>query len=67
MELFNFLADFVIFDCEVDIEVPIILGRSFLATGHALVEIEKGEMNFWLNNEEATFNTCRSMRQNGEL
>ncbi|XP_069154458.1 uncharacterized protein [Solanum lycopersicum] len=48
----------------VDIEVPIILGRSFLATGHALVEIEKGEMKFRLNNEEATFNTCRSMRQN---
>ena len=24
-------------------------------------------MKFWLNNEEATFNICRSMRQSGEL
>ena len=24
-------------------------------------------MKFWLNNKEATFNICRSMRQSGEL
>ena len=24
-------------------------------------------MKFWLNNEEATFNICRTMRQSGEL
>ncbi|XP_070003822.1 uncharacterized protein [Nicotiana sylvestris] len=33
-------ADFVILDCEVDFEVPIILGRTFLATGKALVDVE---------------------------
>ncbi|XP_070030094.1 uncharacterized protein [Nicotiana sylvestris] len=33
-------ADFVILDCEVDYEVPIILGRPFLATGKALVDVE---------------------------
>ena len=47
--------------------MPIILGRPFLATGRALVDMEKGQMKFWLNNEEATFNICRSMRQSGEL
>ena len=26
-----------------------------------------GQMKFWLNNEEATFNVCRTMRQSGEL
>ena len=62
VESFIFAADFVILDYEVDFEVPIILGRSFLATGRALVDIEKGQMKFWLNNEEATFNICRSMR-----
>ena len=50
-ESFIFLADFVIVDCEVDFEVPIILGRSFLATGRALVDMEKGQMKFRLNNE----------------
>ena len=55
VELFIFLVDFVILDCEVDFEVPIILGRPFLATGRALVDMEKGHMKFQLNNEEATF------------
>ena len=67
VESFIFPADFVILDCEVDFEVPIILGRPFLATGRALVNMEKGQMKFWLNNEEATINICRSMRQSGEL
>ena len=66
VESFIFLAYFVILDCEVDFEVPIILGRPFLATGRALVDMEKGQMKFWLNNEEATFNSSRTMRQSGE-
>ena len=48
------------------LEVPINFGRPFLATGRALVDMEKGQMKFWLNNEEVTFNICRSMRQSGE-
>ena len=42
VELFIFTTDFVILDCEVYFEVPIILGRPFLATGRALVDMEKG-------------------------
>ena len=67
VESFIFPADFVILDCEFDFEVSIILGRPFLSTGKALVYIEKGQMKFWLNNEETTFNICRSMRQSGEV
>ena len=67
VESFIFTADFFILDYEVDFEVPIILGRSFLATGRSLVDMEKGKMKFRLNNEEVTFNICRSMRQSGEL
>ena len=47
--------------------MPIILGRPFLAIGKALVDMEKGQMTFRLNNEEATFNISRTMRQSGEL
>ena len=64
---FIFRADFVILDCEVDFEVPIILGRPFLATGRALVDMEKVQMKFRLNNEDSTFNICSSMRQSGEF
>ena len=67
VESFIFPADFVILYCEVDFEVSIILGRPFLAITRALVDMEKGQMTFRLNNEEATFNICRTMRQSGEL
>ncbi|XP_070045645.1 uncharacterized protein [Nicotiana tomentosiformis] len=33
-------TDFVILDCEVDYELPIILGRPLLATGKAVVDLE---------------------------
>ena len=67
VESFIFPTDFVIFDCEVDFEVPVIIGRPFLFIGRALVDMENGQMKFLMNNEEATFNVCRTMRQNGEL
>ncbi|XP_047256127.1 uncharacterized protein LOC124888882 [Capsicum annuum] len=38
------LVDFVIVDCPMDIKIPIILGRPFLATGKVLVDVEFGEM-----------------------
>ena len=47
--------------------MPIFLGRPFLATGRDLVDMEKGQMTFRLNNKEVTFNICRTMRQSGEL
>ncbi|KAK4729541.1 hypothetical protein R3W88_022529 [Solanum pinnatisectum] len=59
---FIFPADFVILDCKVDFEVPIILGKIFLATGRALVDMEKGQMKFQLNKEKVTFNVCRSIK-----
>ena len=43
------------------------LGKPLLATSRAVVDMEKGQMKFWLNNEEVNFNICRSMRQSGEL
>ncbi|XP_069145401.1 uncharacterized protein [Solanum lycopersicum] len=42
VESFIFPADLVILDCEVDFEVPTILGRPFLSTDLALVDMEKG-------------------------
>ncbi|XP_049386509.1 uncharacterized protein LOC125850700 [Solanum stenotomum] len=38
--IFIFPIDFVILDCEVDFEVSIILGRPFIATSRALVDVE---------------------------
>ena len=55
VESFIFLEDFVILDSEVDFKVSIVLGRPLLSTGCALVDMEKGQMKFRLNNEKATF------------
>ncbi|XP_070040793.1 uncharacterized protein [Nicotiana tomentosiformis] len=56
-------ADFVILDCEVDYEVPIILGRPFLATGKALVDMEADELTFWVGDKKVVFHVCKSIRQ----
>ncbi|XP_070013018.1 uncharacterized protein [Nicotiana sylvestris] len=56
-------ADFVILDCEVHSEVPIILGRPFLATGKALVDVEAVELTFLVGDEKMVFHVCKSMKQ----
>ncbi|XP_049406250.1 uncharacterized protein LOC125869888 [Solanum stenotomum] len=63
VDRFIFPANFVILDCEIDAEIPIILGRPFLATGRALVDVESGKLKFRVNNDEVTFNICKSMKQ----
>ncbi|XP_070020431.1 uncharacterized protein [Nicotiana sylvestris] len=59
---FILLVDFVIIDCEVDYEVPIILGIPFLATGKALVDVEAGDLTFRVGDEKVVFHVCKSMR-----
>ncbi|XP_075099432.1 uncharacterized protein LOC142176211 [Nicotiana tabacum] len=63
---FVFPADFVILDCQVDEEMPLILGRPFLATGRALINCETGELKMRFNDEEVIFNVQQSMRRPSE-
>ncbi|XP_075086408.1 uncharacterized protein LOC142169098 [Nicotiana tabacum] len=67
MGKFVFPANFVILDCQVDEEIPIILGRPFLATGRALIDYETGELKMRLNNEEIIFNVQQSIRRPSEF
>lgn len=41
----------MILDHEIDHEVPIIFVRPFLVTDWALVDVEHGEIKFWVNSE----------------
>ncbi|GJV32263.1 reverse transcriptase domain-containing protein [Tanacetum coccineum] len=41
---FYFLADFVVLDFIADPRVPLILGRPFLRTAHALIDVYEGEI-----------------------
>ena len=38
---FIFLIDFVVMNMEEDKQVPLLLGRQFLATGAALIDVNK--------------------------
>nr|XP_009793523.1 PREDICTED: uncharacterized protein LOC104240378 [Nicotiana sylvestris] len=57
---FNLPADFVILDCEVEYEVPIILGGPFLTTEKTLVDVEVGELSFWVGDEKIPFGLCNA-------
>nr|GFC10054.1 reverse transcriptase domain-containing protein [Tanacetum cinerariifolium] len=53
---FTFLADFVIVDYESDPRVPLILGRPFLQTTRALIDIHREEMILCDGDEKLTLN-----------
>ncbi|KAK4707226.1 hypothetical protein R3W88_033241 [Solanum pinnatisectum] len=64
---FIFPANFVILDCEIDAEIPIILGRPCLATGRALVDVESRKLKFWVNEDKVTFNVFKSMKHPSDI
>nr|GEX20903.1 retrovirus-related Pol polyprotein from transposon TNT 1-94 [Tanacetum cinerariifolium] len=59
---FHFSADFVVVDFDADPRVPLILGRSFLKTGRALIDVYAGELTLRVNNEAVTFNLDQTLR-----
>ena len=48
---FVFLVDFVVRKMEEDTQVPLLLGRPFLATGDALIDVQKGELTLRVGDE----------------
>nr|GFA78616.1 reverse transcriptase domain-containing protein [Tanacetum cinerariifolium] len=60
--MFHFPADFVVVDFEPDPRVPLILGRCFLKTGRALIDVHKGELTLRIGNEAITYNLDQTSR-----
>nr|GEV10019.1 reverse transcriptase domain-containing protein [Tanacetum cinerariifolium] len=52
---FHFPTAFVFVDYVVDPRVPLILGRSFLRTGRALIDVYGEELTLHVDDEEITF------------
>ena len=46
---------------EEDTQVPLLLGRPFLATGAALIDVQKGELTLRVGNEAVHFHLNRSL------
>ena len=67
VDKFIFPVDFIVLDFEVDKEVPIILGRPFLATGKTLIDVQKGELTMRVNDQQVTFNVLEAMKNPDEL
>nr|GEV54007.1 reverse transcriptase domain-containing protein [Tanacetum cinerariifolium] len=59
---FYFLTDFVVVDFKADPRVPLILGRSFLRTDRALIDVYGEEITLRVNDESITFNLNQTMR-----
>nr|GEZ49729.1 hypothetical protein [Tanacetum cinerariifolium] len=59
---FYFSADFVVVDFDADPRVPLILGRSFLKTRRALIDVFEGELTLRVGKEAITFNLDQTSR-----
>ncbi|GJR14974.1 reverse transcriptase domain-containing protein [Tanacetum coccineum] len=59
---FHFPTDFVVVDFKADPRVPLILGRSFLRTGRALIDVYGEEITLRVDNEAITFNLDQTTR-----
>ncbi|GKA53387.1 reverse transcriptase domain-containing protein [Tanacetum coccineum] len=56
VDKFTFLADFVVVDYDIDPRAHLILGRPFLQTAHALVNVHGEELTLRVGDEKLTFN-----------
>ena len=60
---FIFPMDFVVMDMEEDTQVPLLLGRPFLATRAALIDVKKGELTLRVGDEAVHFNLKKILKQ----
>nr|GEV06276.1 reverse transcriptase domain-containing protein [Tanacetum cinerariifolium] len=59
---FHFLADFIVVDFDADTLLSLILRRSFLMTGRALIDVFEGELTLRVAKEVITFNLDQTSR-----
>nr|XP_016500345.1 PREDICTED: uncharacterized protein LOC107818809 [Nicotiana tabacum] len=62
VDKFVFLVDFIVVDLEVNKEVPFILGRPFLCTGRAILDIYEGQLMLRVGSEKVIFQINRIMK-----
>ncbi|GKF25233.1 reverse transcriptase domain-containing protein [Tanacetum coccineum] len=59
---FYFPADFIVVDYDVDPRVPLILGRPFLRTARALIDVYGEELTLRVDDEAITFKVGQTSR-----
>ncbi|XP_021731021.1 uncharacterized protein LOC110697925 [Chenopodium quinoa] len=54
-------CDFVVMEMDEDVNVPIILGRPFLATAGAIIDMKKGKITFEVGDEKLEYSLLNVM------
>ncbi|KAL4353333.1 hypothetical protein GQ457_06G014240 [Hibiscus cannabinus] len=67
VDKFIFPADFLILDCEANIDAPIILGRPFLATGRVLFDFGEEELIFRVHDQQIKKTILRPENQTSNI
>ncbi|XP_073153028.1 uncharacterized protein [Henckelia pumila] len=62
VDKFIFPVDFVVLNMEEDLDMPLILGRPFLATGKALIDVLKGELHLRVGEENISFDVFNALK-----
>ena len=62
VEKFIFPMNFVVMDMEEDTQVPLLLGKPFLATGATLIDVKKGELTLTMGEEVVHFNLNKILK-----
>ena len=62
VDKFIFPADFIVLDMEEDREIPIILGRPFLATGRAMIDVQRGKLKLRVQGDKVKFSVFDAIR-----
>ena len=66
VDKFLFPAYFIVLDMEEDKEMPIILGKPFLTTGRAIIDVQRGELKLRVQDDEVKFNVFEAVRHPAE-
>ncbi|XP_048228302.1 uncharacterized protein LOC125369567 [Ricinus communis] len=54
--------DFIVMDMDGESDVPLILGKPFLATSRALIDVSSGKLELRVDDESITFDLTKSLR-----
>ncbi|XP_070667562.1 uncharacterized protein [Malus domestica] len=67
VDKFYLPADFIVLDMEEDKEVPLILGRPFMATARTLIDVEAGTLTLRVQGESIVFKLFEAIKRPLEL
>nr|XP_009788426.1 PREDICTED: uncharacterized protein LOC104236239 [Nicotiana sylvestris] len=63
---FVFPVDFIVLEMEENTEVPLILGRPFLATGRAIIDVHQGQLILRVDEERVIFDKQKIIKFPGD-